>query len=260
MRPGVRANDHAHVGSTTESAKRVRLPEEIHLDIGKHADQLADMLNQFAPAGALKYKPFAEEDVDVAIARLKACVNRVGDRYPGVALIHNGDHWEVVHGFTEPTDTANSIHLRNPLPRRDGLMPPLLAAHADGDQCNLENVSSPGGAPEDEAMTVPEWKTDFFGPCLFATPTRYHNRYVVVVPEVPLPERSEKPKPEGSTKVSRLDGLQLTQAAFDGLRKSGLLGEPGWSDALTGVRSDIASLSFRWRGSIARARTCSPSW
>ena len=208
---------------------------------GSTPGQLADMLNQFGRKGALKYKAFAEEDVDVAIARLKACVNRVGDRYPGVALIHNGDHWEVVHGFTEPTDTANSIHLRNPLPRRDGLSPPLIAPHADGDQCNLENVSSPGGAPEDEAMTVPEWKADFFGPCLFATPARYHNRFVVVVPDVPLPERRDKPKPERRTKVSTLlDGLRLTQAAFEGLQRSGLLAEPGWTDALTGVRSDIA--------------------
>lgn len=207
---------------------------------GSTPDQLADMLNQFGRTGALTYKAFAEEHADDAIARLKACVNRVGDRYPGVALIHNGDHWEVVHGFTEPTDTANSIHLRNPLPRRDGLTPPVITAHADGDQCNLENISSPGGAPEDEAMTVPEWKADFFGRCQFATPARYHNRFVVVVPDVPLPKRRDEPKPEHRKPASGLlDGLKLTRAAFDGLRRSGLLGEPGWSDALTGVRSDI---------------------
>ena len=204
-------------------------------------DQLADMINQHKLAGDPAYTAIAESTAETARNRAVASVDHTpGARWPVAALAIGGRHWEVVHGFTQGNTGKFIVHARNPLPDRQALFPAATPPpHADGDSCDTLNLTS-GGALEDEAVEWNGWIDDYFTACSLL-PAKWKNKFIIVAPErrnIPLMRTVGPAGPGRGSRVA--DGHSAIDAAFAGLRESGLLNLSDWGDSLANTAPGAA--------------------
>ena len=222
-------------------------------------DQLRELVNRFLPQSALTYKVWPKTGLVAAMNRAYAAVDRPsGVRYPALALTNDGDHWEVVHGFTYGTRVNPMVHVRNPAPDRVNLLKPVVPGpHLDTDDCNTFNIG--WGALEDEAWEWTDW-TGKFTKCQQSN-APWQNKYVVLAPSVPARKMKRAgTKKSGAKKhaaplgpLTGVDRSRIGGHAIQVLRQSGLLAYPWWRDSLAEVQDDprvllVAGLGDRDKG------------
>ena len=186
-----------------------------------------------------KYFALDSADSEDTISRILCCTIEFYNVAP-IALVENGNHWVVVHGYTasaRPSSfgdlsyTISSFDINDPWPPTPTPGPP--PPHSDGDVCGT------GGARGVASSNVSynTWREDYMTANQFGA--QWLGKYVAVCDPHPPPAFGPRPLPE---RGRRFDGERLLDARFaqeqfrDILHESGLLARPQWSELLDGVR------------------------
>lgn len=156
-----------------------------------------------------------------------------------VALVEDGNHWVVVHGYTasaapssadDLTYTISSFDINDPWPPTPTPAPP--PPHTDGDVCG--SGGNRGTASSNVSYTT--WQEDYMTANNYGV--QWLNKYVAVCDPSRPPEFGARPLPPRNR---RFNGERLLEAGLvreqfrNILEDSGLLAHPRWSNILGGL-------------------------
>jgi len=166
-----------------------------------------------------------------------------------IALVENGNHWVVVHGYTasaapassaDASYTISSFDINDPWPPTPTPAPP--PPHTDGDTCGSGGTH--GVATTNVAYAT--WQSDYMTANIYGT--QWLGKYVAVCDPDPPPTFGPRPLSpvERTFTGERLISASAIRDHFPtALKQSGLLAHPQWSTVLAGVRPADAVLVQR---------------
>jgi hypothetical protein len=157
-----------------------------------------------------------------------------------IALVEDGNHWVVVHGYTasaapsssdDLSYTISSFDINDPWPPTPTPGPP--PPHSDGDSCGT------GGAHgvANSNVSYGTWRADYMTANTFGT--RWLGKYVAVCDPSRPPAFGSRPLPKTEGRFSGerlLTGSHMQEEFRPILDQSGLLAHPHWAKILDGVR------------------------
>jgi hypothetical protein len=161
-------------------------------------------------------------------------------RVAPIALVEDGNHWVVVHGYTAsaaPTSsvdisyTISSFDIKDPWPPTPTPGPP--PPHSDGDVCGSGGVR--GVADVNVSYTT--WQSDYMNANTFGM--QWLGQYVAVCDPDPPPTYGNRPLPE---RVRFFEGDRLLTrseagaTALQRVAETGLLESEQWSSVFDGVQ------------------------
>lgn len=180
-----------------------------------------------------------------------------------VALVEDGAHWVVVHGYdttahpTSSTDTSYGIcgfDIKDPWPPASRLHPRVVPPHSTTDGCG---TSKKRGLAT-QFVTYSKWKSLY----MTAMPHRSHpshwaGKFVAVCDVDPAPlvegqalcaafkKKTRKKSGRASTGSALLEKRDAGTAAIDGLRQYNVASRPGWGASLVEPTSGVPQLVQR---------------
>jgi hypothetical protein len=195
-----------------------------------------------------KYFALDSLDTEDAISRMLCWTIHYWKVAP-IALVENGNHWVVVHGYTasaapnsseDLSYTISSFDINDPWPPTPTPAPP--PPHSDGDSCGS------GGAHGVATTNVSygTWQSDYMTANAFGT--QWLGKYVAVCDPHRPPTFGPRPLPEIARPFNgeRILPATVVQEQFQTiLQQAGLLAHPQWSGLLNVVRPANAVLVQR---------------
>jgi hypothetical protein len=186
-----------------------------------------------------KYFALDSLDSEDAISRMLCWTIHFWKVAP-IALVENGNHWVVVHGYTasaapsssdDLSYTISSFDINDPWPPTPTPAPP--PPHGDADVCGTGGAR--GVATSNVAYAT--WQADYMTANVFGT--QWLGKYVAVCDPSRPPSFGARQLPERRRRFSgeRLVAADVMQEQFGPiLDESGLPTHPQWSRVLHGLR------------------------
>ena len=166
-----------------------------------------------------------------------------------IALVEDGNHWVVVHGYTasaapqswdDVSYTISSFDINDPWPPTPTPAPP--PPHSDGDVCGSGGVRGVASSN----VSYATWQSDYMTANSWGV--QWKGKYVAVCDPRRPPRIGQRPAPAAQRPFSgeRLLAASVIEQQFRTLlRQSDLLAHPAWADVLESVQPKDAALVQR---------------
>jgi hypothetical protein len=195
-----------------------------------------------------KYFALDSDDTEDSISRMLCWTIHYWKVAP-IALVEDGNHWVVVHGYTasaapqswdDVSYTISSFDINDPWPPTPTPAPP--PPHSDGDVCGSGGVRGVASSN----VSYATWQSDYMTANSWGV--QWKGKYVGVCDPRRPPRIGQRPAPAAQRPFSgeRLLAASVIEQQFRTLlRQSDLLAHPAWADVLESVQPKDAALVQR---------------